>query len=84
MINLPFPTSPDSSASRAYAITPANSDLATPVRAIYVGGAGNVQITDPDGNVTIFYNVPAGTILPVMIVRVSSTNTTATNIVGLA
>ena len=84
MINPPFPSSPDSVASRAYAITPTNSDLAAPVRAIYVGGAGNVQITDPDGNVTIFYNVPAGTILPVMIVRVSSTNTTATNIVGLA
>lgn len=79
----PFSTGPDSCAVNCIAITKADSDLVAPVRALYIGGAGNVQISDSGGGAVIFYNVPAGTILPVMCRRVWSTNTTATNIVGL-
>lgn len=83
MAQLPFSTTPDSCAIGSVAITPADSDLASPVRALYVGASGNVKITDPLGNATTFSNVPAGVILPVTAVRVWSTGTTASAIVGL-
>ncbi len=53
-------------------------------RALYVGGVGNVQISDTAGNVTVFYNVAAGSILPVQGTILWNTNTTATHIVGLS
>ena len=53
------------------------------VRAIYVGGAGDVVVVTPEGNAITFAGVPAGTILPVRAVRVNSTGTDATNMVGL-
>ena len=79
----PFSTTPDSCAVNCIAITPADADLAAPVRALYIGGSGNVRINDTGGGSVIFYNVPAGVILPVMARRVWSTITTASNIVGL-
>ena len=79
----PFSTTPDSCAVNCIAITPADADLEAPVRALYIGGSGNVRINDTGGGSVIFYNVPAGVILPVMARRVWSTNTTASNIVGL-
>jgi len=79
----PFSTTPDSCAVNCIAITPADSDLVAPVRALYIGGSGNVRINDTGGGSVIFYNVPAGVILQVMARRVWSTNTTASNIVGL-
>jgi hypothetical protein len=71
-------------AFRAAAITPSNTvDIAAPVRAIYVGGAGSVVITTVDGNDVTFAGLPAGMILPVRAVRVRATGTTATGLVGL-
>lgn len=83
MAQVPFQTTPDSVAQQCVAITPADSDLSAQVRAIYIGGSGNVRITDPQGTVVTFSNCPTGLILPVMCKRVWSTGTTATNIVGL-
>jgi hypothetical protein len=83
MAQVPYPVTPDSVASQSIEITRADSDLAAPVRALYIGGAGSVKITDPQGNETTFQNVPAGVILPVMAKRVWLTGTSATNIVGL-
>jgi hypothetical protein len=79
----PFSTTPDSCAVNCIAITPADSDLVAPVRALYIGGVGNVTINDTGGGSVTFVAVPTGTILPVMARRVWSTGTTATNIVGL-
>ena len=79
----PFSTTPDSCAVNCIAITPADSDLVQPVRAIYVGGSGNLKISDTGGGAVTFSNVPAGVILPVMARRIWSTGTTASNIVGL-
>ena len=67
----------------AVAITPADSDMTRAVKALYVGGSGDVRITTIDGDDVVFASVPAGTVLPVQVKRVWSTNTTATNIVGL-
>ena len=50
---------------------------------LYVGGSGNVRVLTEGGDDVIFYGVVAGTFLPVHVVRVFATNTTATNIVAL-
>ena len=83
MAQVPFQTTPDSVAQQCVAITPADSDLSAQVRALYIGGIGDIKITDPQGNAVTFVNVQTGSILPVMAKRVWSTGTTATNIVGL-
>lgn len=79
----PFATTPDSCAINCVAITLADTDLSQPVRALYIGGSGNLKISDSGGNAVTFNNVPAGVILPVMATRIWATGTTATNIVGL-
>ena len=79
----PFSTTPDSCAVNCIAITPADTDLVQPVRAIYVGGAGNLKISDTGDDAVTFSNVPAGVILPVMARRIWATGTSASNIVGL-
>lgn len=73
-------------AMSAFAITPNDStDLSPRVRAIYVGGDGNLSIVPIDHTSNtgiVFYGVRAGTVLPVATRRVL-TATTATNLVGL-
>lgn len=72
------------SAAGSFAITKSDAtDFSYYVRGIYVGGAGDVVVVNPDGTTCTFTGVPAGTILPVKARRVNSTNTTATNMVGL-
>lgn len=68
----------------AFAVTPHDStNFTNRARALYVGGAGNVACVFADGAVVTFTAVPTGCVLPVEVIRVNSTNTTATNIVGL-
>lgn len=66
-------------------VTPSDAnDLANaPCRALYVGGAGDVTIQDVDGNTITFAAVPAGTVLPVKVMRVMNTDTDATDIVAI-
>lgn len=74
-------------ASKLIAITPNDStDLsANEIRALYVGTAGNVAvIARGDTSAVTLTAVPAGTILPIMVVKVMASNTNASNIVGLA
>ena len=54
-----------------------------PCRSIYVGGDGNLNITDCHGNTEIFYAVSAGSVYPFQATRVLSTSTTATNLRAL-
>jgi hypothetical protein len=74
-----------SPARNHFAITPHNSTdfTANNTRAIYVGGAGNIVIVTENGDAVTYSNVPAGTIIPIVAKRVNSTNTTATNLVGM-
>lgn len=68
----------------AVAITPHDTnELDVMTRAIYVGGAGNLVVTMADNVDATFYNVLAGTVLPIQIKRVKSTGNTATNILGM-
>jgi hypothetical protein len=51
---------------------------------IYVGVGGDVSVETIGGQTPIvFKNMASGTILPVRVVRVNSTNTTATNMVAI-
>ena len=74
-----FPMFPGS----AGAITPSDTfNLATP-SVVYVGTSGNVKVTTPQGDVATFYNVASGTCIPVQVLQVWSTGTTATNLVRI-
>lgn len=65
------------------AITPADADLADDLRGFYVGGAGNVSVTCPDGSTAVFTAIPVGAVISVLCRRINLTGTTATLIVGL-
>jgi hypothetical protein len=79
-----YATTPDSCARSLVAITPADTDLAVQVRALYVGTGGDVKVRSLIDQDITFKNVASGTILPVMCKRVFTTGTTASNIVGLS
>lgn len=71
-------------AGGAFAVTASDSTVLSSVRAIYVGGAGNIALVTPNRATAVtFVGVAAGTILPVRATKVMSTNTTATDIVAL-
>lgn len=64
------------------AITP--SDTADNFwESIFVGGAGNVTVVTPFGDTVEFTAPAAGFVLPIRVVKVKATGTTATNLVGL-
>lgn len=74
----------DSPAIGYYAITPHNStDEAIDFRGIYVGVAGDVVVVPRSGSAVTFKGAQAGSVIPVRGKRVNSTNTTATDLVGL-
>ena len=67
-------------------ITPSDTtDLAAKrFRSLWVGGAGNIAvIAQNDSTAVTISGVAAGTLLPIAVKKVMSTNTTATLIVGL-
>lgn len=71
---------------RALVVTPADgADLVTDscTRAVWVGGAGNLNVDMANGNTVLFSGIPAGTFLPIQVKRIRSTSTTATLIVAL-
>lgn len=57
--------------------------FASPFRALYIGGAGNVALITFKGTSLTFNGLIAGSILPMGGQRVNSTNTTATNLIGI-
>lgn len=65
----------------AAAVTPSNTVNFDTASVVWVGGAGNVRVLTAQGSDVTFTGVLAGAILPVQVVRVYSTNTTATNMV---
>lgn len=66
----------------AEACTPSDSAFVNYV-GLYVGTGGNVALKTRQGGSTVtFTNVPSGSTIPLRVVQVLSTSTTATNIVG--
>ena len=66
----------------AATVTPSDSTVLTPTRGLYVGTSGNIAVQMSDGSNVTFVSVPQG-ILPVRVVKVLATGTTASNIVAL-
>lgn len=67
----------------AASVTPSDTTRLGGVRALYIGGPGNVKITTEAGADVTFTGVLGGSILPVRATRVYATGTTATNIISL-
>lgn len=72
-----------SPASDAKAVTPSSSALPDgSCRALYVGTAGDVEVTTVDGTTITFSDVTSG-VLPISVSHVLASSTTATNIIAL-
>ena len=68
-----------------WSVTPSDTeDLLRPTRAIRCGGAGDLAVKTITGETVTIPSVVAGETLVIRAVRVYSTNTTATEIVGMA
>lgn len=67
----------------AAAVTPSDTNNLATASIIYVGTAGNVQVTTAQGDQVIFNNVPAGAVIPVQVIRVWASSTTATNMLRI-
>ena len=68
----------------AFDITPHDTnDLTVGATAIFVGGSGNIKVDTSLGDTVTFTNLSSGSILPVRVKRVYSTDTTATSLIGL-
>ena len=71
-----------SSASQNYTIY-SSADYPNQGCVLYVGGAGDLAVVTSSGSEVTLVGVLAGSFIPVQVLRVESTNTTATNIVAL-
>lgn len=78
--------------SRAKLVTPSDTDNinypASPddlleAFVLYVGTGGNLRVMTAAGDDVVFTGIIGGTFLPVQVVRVFATNTTAADIVAL-
>ena len=67
----------------AKAVTPSDTvNLAFP-SVIYIGVGGNVQVTTAQGDQVIFTGLIAGQVIPVQVIRVWATSTTATTMLAI-
>ena len=67
----------------AVAITPSDTVNLTQPCVIYAGSGGAIKVTTAQGTAITFSSIQPGAILPLQVIRVWSTGTTATNIVGI-
>lgn len=71
------PTFPMYPGSAALVVTSDTVNFAAP-SVVYVGGGGNVRVLTAQNDDVVFSNLNAGTVVPVQVLRVFATNTTAT------
>lgn len=72
-------------ASSGFTIVPSDaSDLAEVTRGIYVGQGGDLSAVMLSGEQVLLKSVPAGTVLPLRVRRVRSTDTTTAHLIGLS
>ena len=50
---------------------------------LYIGGAGDVSVVTISGDIATFFGVPVGTTLPIQVLKLRATSTTATNVIAL-
>lgn len=83
---MPMPAAPPAlrvSYLNAVALTPNDGADLAQMMEVWVGGAGNVQFTPAGGQSPIVAAVAAGAWLPCQVIRVWSTGTTATGLIGV-
>ena len=75
---------------RAAAVTPSDTARIADVSGgvnngcvLYVGGAGNLKVETVGGDEVTFVGISTGAFLPVQVVKVFATGTSATNILAL-
>ncbi len=74
----------DSPYAHAAAVTKSDTDeLSYVTRAIWVGGAGNINLVTVSGETVVITAIAAGTLLKIRVKQVLSTSTTATVMVAL-
>lgn len=66
--------------AKAYIVYTASSQTSNgnPGCNLYIGGAGNVRVTTIGGDIVTFTAVPVGSVLPVQVIKLHGTGTTAT------
>lgn len=87
MASFPKPDNgPYSPGIDGFSITPDDdNDLAQLARAIHVGVGGDLEVITWQGTTLVFKNIPSGTRFDtVYAARVKATNTTATDLIGVA
>ncbi len=68
----------------AYAVTPDDNAQLDNVRALYIGGGGDLKVLMFNDTAPVtFAGVPAGTIMPLRVQKVYQTGTAATSIIAL-
>ena len=77
-------------AGRAAAVTPSNTVNVPSITGgtnngcvLYVGSGGNLKVTTIGGDDVVFSNIQDGVFIPVQVLRVWATGTTASSIVAL-
>lgn len=77
--------SPQDPATHLFAITPSDSvDLPHLTRGLWIGTGGDINIVAIcDTAAVVLKNVPGGVLLPIQAVRVYSSSTSASDIVGV-
>ena len=76
----PSPTYPMYPAGAEAITTSDGNNLASP-SVVYVGSGGNVKVTTALGDTVTFIAMLGGSIIPVQVIRVWATGTTATNLI---
>ena len=65
------------------ALTKSDTTKFQPTRGLYVGGAGDVAVVDLSGNSVTLVGALAGSVLPVRVVQLLATGTSATSVVAI-
>jgi hypothetical protein len=79
----PFPARPGIY-DAALTVTPSDANTFAQPVTIYVGGAGNITCTPASGGADVVFTAPpVGSVLPLRVVAVKATGTTATLMVAL-
>jgi len=81
-ITHPSPTFPMYPGGAVAVVTSDTVNLASP-SVIYVGSGGSVKVTTAQGDDTTFAGLLAGSVIPVQVIRVWTTGTTASSLVRI-
>lgn len=70
-------------AYKGVAVTASDATIIEPTRGIYVGSGGDIAVKFTDGGTVTLVGAVTGTILPIQVVQVLSTGTSASSLVAL-